>query len=404
MVFLIKVMIADDEPRIRRGIKNIINWEEFGLTIVGEAEDGEMALEVSKNLKPDIFLLDICMPFLNGLELITELNNNFDNPIIIIISGHDEFKYAQAAIQLNVFDYILKPIDREILKSTILKAKEEIVKREDKRQGEEFTTIQLKKSNLYLKENFMRDWVSGKLSNEDISNQMKYFNINYKNLMGMIIIRFLDKREAIIENKWQKDLLCYAVENIAKDLMDKFNNIIIFTDSKKQVVIISEVTLIKEWKELVINLENSIYEYLKIDVVVEREFLNYDPMDVNEIYKKLCNNLAEKSKKTPVVIEVQKYINRNYSNETVSITEIANKIGISQTYLTRLLKKELGMTFVDYLTSVRIKNSIILMEDPEIRIYEIAELVGYSTQHYFSNVFKKHMGMAPLDYKRGSNL
>lgn len=395
-------MIADDEPRIRRGIKNIINWEELDLTIVGEAEDGEMALEIAKKTKPDIFLLDICMPFLNGLELISELNNNFENPIIIIISGHDEFKYAQSAIQLNVFDYILKPIDRKVLKDTILKAKEEIVKRAYKRQDEEFATTQLKKSNFYLKENFMREWVGGKLTNEDINNQMKYFNIKYMDSMGIIIIRFLDRREGIIENKWQKDLLCYGVENIAKEVMCQFENLITFTDSKKQVVIISEITLIKEWKDLVIKLENNIYEYLKIDVVVEQEFLEAEPMDVSIIYKKLCSSLVEKSQKTPVVIEAQKYINRNYSNETLSITEIANKIGISQTYLTRLLKKELGMTFIDYLTYVRIKNSIILMEDPEIRIYEIAELVGYSTQHYFSNVFKKHMGMAPLDYKRGS--
>ena len=399
---MIRVMIADDEPRIRRGIKNIINWEEFDLTIVGEAEDGEMALEIAKKTKPDIFLLDICMPFLNGLELITELNNNFENPIIIIISGHDEFKYAQSAIQLNVFDYILKPIDRGILKDTILKAKEEIVKREYKRQDEEFATTQLKKSNFYLKENFMREWVGGKLTNEDINNQMKYFNINYMDSMGIIIIKFLDRREGIIENKWQKDLLCYGIENIAKELMYQFKNLVTFTDSKKQVVIISEITLIKEWKDLVIKLENNIYEYLKIDVVVEQEFLEVEPMDISIIYKKLCSSLVEKSQKTPVVIEAQKYINRNYSNETLSITEIANKIGISQTYLTRLLKKELGMTFIDYLTYVRIKNSIILMEDPEIRIYEIAELVGYSTQHYFSNVFKKHMGMAPLDYKRGN--
>ena len=399
---MIRIMIADDEPRIRRGIKNIINWEEFDLTIVGEAEDGEMALEIAKKTKPDIFLLDICMPFLNGLELITELNNNFENPIIIIISGHDEFKYAQSAIQLNVFDYILKPIDRGILKDTILKAKEEIVKREYKRQDEEFATTQLKKSNFYLKENFMREWVGGKLTNEDINNQMKYFNINYMDSMGIIIIKFLDRREGIIENKWQKDLLCYGIENIAKELMYQFKNLVTFTDSKKQVVIISEITLIKEWKDLVIKLENNIYEYLKIDVVVEQEFLEVEPMDISIIYKKLCSSLVEKSQKTPVVIEAQKYINRNYSNETLSITEIANKIGISQTYLTRLLKKELGMTFIDYLTYVRIKNSIILMEDPEIRIYEIAELVGYSTQHYFSNVFKKHMGMAPLDYKRGN--
>lgn len=64
---LIKVLIADDEPRIRRGIKNIINWEEEGFEIIGEAEDGEEALCIAKENKPDILLLDICMSFLNGI-------------------------------------------------------------------------------------------------------------------------------------------------------------------------------------------------------------------------------------------------------------------------------------------------------------------------------------------------
>ena len=399
---MINVLIADDEPRIRRGIKSIINWEEFGLKIIGEAEDGEIALEIAKETKVDIFLLDICMPFLNGLDLINELNNILDNPIIIIISGHDEFSYAQSALQLKVFDYILKPIDREILKASILKAKNEIVKRENNKQTQEFTSLQLKKSKIYLKENFMKDLVKGNFTNTDICDEMKYFNIKYSQAMGIIIIKILEKRESIIENKWQKDLLCYAIENIAKDLMYSFNNLNVFTDSKKQVVIISDILEIKKWKEICVEIENEISKYLKIDVIIESEFLERDPMKTHVIYKELCNKLIEKSKKTPIVIEVQKYIDRNYSKDTISITEVADKVGISQTYLTKLLKKELGMTFIDYLTLVRIKNSIILMKDPSIKICEISELVGYSTQHYFSNVFKKFIGVAPLDYKRGS--
>ena len=399
---MINVLIADDEPRIRRGIKSIINWEEFGLKIIGEAEDGEIALEIAKETKVDIFLLDICMPFLNGLDLINELNNILDNPIIIIISGHDEFSYAQSALQLKVFDYILKPIDREILKASILKAKNEIVKRENNKQTQEFTSLQLKKSKIYLKENFMKDLVKGNFTNTNICDEMKYFNIKYSQTMGIIIIKILEKRESIIENKWQKDLLCYAIENIAKDLMYSFNNLNVFTDSKKQVVIISDILEIKKWKEICVEIENEISKYLKIDVIIESEFLEQDPMKTHVIYKELCNKLIEKGKKTPIVIEVQKYIDRNYSKDTISITEVADKVGISQTYLTKLLKKELGMTFIDYLTLVRIKNSIILMKDPSIKICEISELVGYSTQHYCSNVFKKFIGVAPLDYKRGS--
>ena len=85
----------------------------------------------------------------------------------------------------------------------------------------------------------------------------------------------------------------------------------------------------------------------------------------------------------------------------MSLSEIANNLGVTQTYLTRLFKRELKITFHEYLTKVRIKNAIILMRDPSLKLSEIAELIGYSTQHYFINVFKKYVGISPQDYKLG---
>ena len=107
----------------------------------------------------------------------------------------------------------------------------------------------------------------------------------------------------------------------------------------------------------------------------------------------------DKSKRPDMLIEVQKYINRHYFKEDLSIAEIANKMEVSQTYLIRLFKRNLKMTFVEYLTNVRIKNAIILMRDPTLTLSEIAELVGYNTQHYFNNVFRRHVGISPQEYR-----
>lgn len=398
---MIKVLIADDEPRIRRGIKSVINWENLEFELVGEAEDGEIALEIVKERKPDLLLLDICMPFLNGLDLIEEVKKVLDNPIIIIISGHDEFNYAQTALRLNVFDYVLKPIDRENLKMIIGKAKDEIIERRTQKEINKFVINKLEKNTDYLKENFLKDWMRGKVKSSELEKEMKYFNITYTNSMGLIVVKPIIKSRGVNEKEWELDLLSYAVSNIANEIMSKFEYVNIFIDSKKQVVILCDTNPIKYWHGVVNELENIINKYLEINVVICSSFLRNDPIQVNIVYKSLCNRLIDKSKKTPIVIEVQKYINRNYHNEDLSISEISNKLGISQTYLTRLFKRELGMTFIDYLTNVRIKNAIILMRDPSLKLYEIAELIGYSTQHYFSNVFKKHVGISPQDYKLG---
>lgn len=398
---MIKVLIADDEPRIRMGIKNIINLEDSEFELVGEAEDGEVALEIAKEKKPDLLLLDISMSFLNGLDFIEKVKKVLNDPIIIIISGHDEFNYAQTALRLNVFDCVLKPIDREKFMKTISNAKNEIINRRKENEINKYQISKFEKDSEYLKVNFLKNWMRGKVRSSEIQRDMKSFDITYTNTMGLIVVKPLIKSRGVNEKEWQLDLLSYAISNIANELMSKFEYLNIFIDSKKQVVILCDINPIKYWHGAVTELENTINKYLKINVVICASFLRDDPVQVNIVYKSLCNRLIDKSKKTPVVIEVQKYINRNYHNEDLSISEIANNLGVSQTYLIRLFKRELGMTFLDYLTNVRIKNAIILMRDPSLKLYEIAELIGYSTQHYFSNVFKKHVGISPQDYKLG---
>ena len=341
------------------------------------------------------------MQFLSRLDLIEEFKKVLNDPIIIIISDNDEFNYDKTILRLNVFDYILNPIDRESLKKTISNAKDEIINIRRKKGISEFTVSKLEKNSKYLKENFLKDWIRGKIRSSELQKDMKHFNINYTNSMGLIMVKPLIKNRGLNENEWSSDLLSYAILNIANELMSKFKYLNVFIDSKKQVVILCDINPIKYWHGAVTELENTINKYLKINVVICASFLRDDPVQVNIVYKSLCNRLIDKSKKTPVVIEVQKYINRNYHNEDLSISEIANNLGVSQTYLARLFKRELGMNFVDYLTNVRIKNAIILMRDPSLKLYEIAELIGYSTQHYFSNIFKKHVGISPQDYKLG---
>ncbi len=278
----------------------------------------------------------------------------------------------------------------------VLIADDELINKREKEVNE----FDVEKAE-HLKENFLKDWMMGKIRSSEIEKDMRYFNIKYTNSMGLIVVKPLIKNKKVIGEDLQTDLLSYAIYNIANDIMKKFQYLNVFIDSKKQVVILCDINPIKYWQGAVNELENAINKSLKINVVICASFLREDPVQVNIVYKSLCNRLVDKSKKTPIVIEVQKYINRNYHNEDLSISEVANGLGVSQTYLTRLFKRELKMTFADYLTNVRIKNAIILMRDPSLKLYEIAEMIGYSTEHYFSNVFKKQVGISPEDYKLG---
>ncbi len=109
---MIKVMIADDERMVRRTLKAVGKWEENGMEIVGEAQNGIEALEILENEKPDVLFLDMRMPGLSGSEILERLGQKEEKPITVIVSGYDEFEYARTALKYGAVDYILKPIER----------------------------------------------------------------------------------------------------------------------------------------------------------------------------------------------------------------------------------------------------------------------------------------------------
>ena len=115
------MIVADDERWIRERIALSIDWAKAGLKVAGEAADGEEALSLSRELKPDVIITDIRMPGLSGLDLIKQLRKTGIRAKIIIISGYSDFKYAQKAIKLGVSDYILKPVENSELVSVVKK-------------------------------------------------------------------------------------------------------------------------------------------------------------------------------------------------------------------------------------------------------------------------------------------
>ena len=108
---LYRVLLVDDEEDIRVGISRKMDWSGLGFELVGEAENGRDALELAESLQPDVVLTDIKMPFMDGLELCRILTERLPASKFVVFSGFDDFEYAKQAIQMNVSEYILKPIN-----------------------------------------------------------------------------------------------------------------------------------------------------------------------------------------------------------------------------------------------------------------------------------------------------
>ncbi len=106
---MFKVFLVEDEIVVREGIRKNILWEQYGFLYAGDAPDGELALPLIRQIQPDLLITDIKMPFMDGLALIELVRKELPRTKIVIISGYDDFSYAQQAIRMGVEQYLLKP-------------------------------------------------------------------------------------------------------------------------------------------------------------------------------------------------------------------------------------------------------------------------------------------------------
>ena len=137
-----RVLLADDEEEIRSGISRKIDWASLGLTLVGEAGNGEEALELAEQLRPDVVLTDIKMPFLDGLELCRRLRVTLPGARLVVFSGFDDFEYARQAMSLGVSEYILKPINAPELRQVLEKLRDQLDRQRLERSEEHTSELQ----------------------------------------------------------------------------------------------------------------------------------------------------------------------------------------------------------------------------------------------------------------------
>ncbi len=249
---MIKVLIVDDEKYVRMGIKGDTDWSLIGCEVVGEASNGEEALEVAESTRPDLVISDIRMPRMDGIELAENLLDKYPETKIIFLTAYSEFEYARQAVRLGVSDYLLKPFQDGELEGAIQRL-------------------------LHLHPNTNAQ--TKELENELIS------------LKG--------KDE--IENKY-------------------------------------------------------------VQLAVE-------------------------------------YIEKHYSEPDFSVGKLAESICVSEGHISRLFKAEAEISINNYLTKYRIRKAMDYLKDVQVKVYEVAENVGYQDIAYFSNTFKKLVGKTPSDYQ-----
>lgn len=178
-----ELVIIDDEKWIRQLIRKLLPMESYFLKVTGEAEDGKEGLDLVRRIRPDIVLTDIRMPVLSGLDLIGEIRKVLPRAEIIIISGFDNFEYAQKAITLGVVDFLLKPVEKEDLEKAVGSAIDRLKKKREKLG--EASALERTVKRLITEYPVPGDEEFPKVRNERIRSALKYIHDNYSRPLSL---------------------------------------------------------------------------------------------------------------------------------------------------------------------------------------------------------------------------
>ncbi|WP_141504998.1 response regulator transcription factor [Paenibacillus luteus] len=351
---MIKVLIVDDESWTRDIIKAFGEWNELGMQIIGEAEDGKEALQLIEQLQPQIVITDMRMPGTDGVQLLQMLSEQHQHIKTVVISGYDDFQYAKHAIRYKAVDYLLKPVDPKELNNALQNCKRVLEAAQNERSP---LSLDLSYSLATFKQLVRSHYNDLNLDgvSATLSHMMKELESN-----GVT-------KPAMLEQVMQELLL------LLKELMK--------ANSQESEALHADYG--QEAVESCANTEAFLkgrYTAMLEQLIQHRKFKN-----------KL--NLAE----------VKLYMEEHYT-EPVTLEQLARAFFVSKEYLSKMFKQEFGRNVTDYMLHLRMVKAKDWLLDESIPIKTIAEMAGYEDITYFYRVFKKHFGIAPGEMRKNSEV
>ncbi|WP_068617252.1 response regulator [Paenibacillus tuaregi] len=539
-----KLILVDDESDVREGLLTEIDWSSLGFEVSDTAENGREASEMIERHQPDVVVTDIQMPFMNGLQLSEWIREHYPGTKIVILTGYEEFEYAQKAIRLQIDEYVLKPFSSREFIDILQKVKDHLDEEAADKENIQVLTEHYRKNLPVLQSMFLSSLVSKQLPLREIRDKLLSYSLDLEGSRFMVSILRLDPRPRDREDglsslklMYDQDLELFAVLNIAAEVGEKYaightfihhdevvllstgegpdsdglsqttlkvleeirhnverflkmtvtagagtvqislqnvhlsyreaeqamdyrlilggNKVIWIEDvenrpaRQRTEIQLSEQELIRclklgtelEIRALLDHLFDQIMEagisyqefqiYLlemltaavkvakELQVDLEQLF-GSGGTGIGEItkfkhiieartwFKDLCVKLRSsiamdrESSYNRLVEEAKEYILEHYKDSDISINRVCEHLHISTGYFSTIFKKEMKMTFVNYLLGIRMDAAKELLLHTELKAFEIAEKVGFADPNYFSFCFRKKFGISPKEFRSGA--
>lgn len=363
-----KVIVADDEPFMLEGWRTMIDWRACGYELCGTATDGEEALALFNSVEPDLVVTDIQMPVMDGLGLIHTLREDLAyTSKIVIVTGYSDFNYAKQAIRYQVDQYVLKPLVPEEIHQILMEMIEPLDKRRDelKQQDRALFTDEAYKESLrdqriteaYDLEQLMK-------VSKDILALIEAGDTCGMDTAVSGLLQMNEKKEVSME--W----IHHVIRYIHGELLRKYG--------KREDC--REILCEKEWHETA----------------------SWSSGILQELCVRMSEQLSEsdltKSGTGGIVEEAVHELKQHYRTK-VKLQDVANRIHVNSAYLGQQFKREMGVSFSDYVHQLRVEEARKLLRRTNMKITDIACKLGYHDAEYFTQKFRAHTGELPSVYK-----
>ncbi|MFV0504490.1 MAG: response regulator [Lachnospirales bacterium] len=487
---MISVILIDDEPASLYHMNLLFQKHTTSFQILECFDNSETAVNFLKENRVDLVITDINMPVISGIDMvhiIRELNLNTE---IIIVSGYSEFSYAQEALRYGVLDYVLKPINKNKVVSTMEKVEEIINSKKyelkkslikslangidvDLRTLERvfpdkyFTAIfrinslnrrfskrdleifSRKKERLFvygrdecealflfpssiMDYDLFQNYLKNNMKKKDIGDYITSVYSNYKieakdfkdcfqkmyDCLTFSLVIGKDQKICVDNYKntneiFKSDNLDF-LENLSNYSSDEFNknferlfNIYI-QENKTQIWLENEINMLFKFLMSKSNME---FSDETIYVIEDAFYYSQDMESLRDTLADIISKyLLEDNNKIDTqefIDKVKRYIEKNMDkkmDKSMTLKSIGNHFGVSDSYLGKLFRKYEDTTFNNFLAKKRIEKAKMLIEnDKDFMIKDIAEKVGYSDQFYFSRIFSSIVGVSPSEYKKSNH-
>lgn len=443
-----RILIVDDEPLVQVGLKSMLQGFE-NVEIIGSASNGKDAFDIIGAQSPDIVIADIKMPVMTGLELLAESNKHFGPvPAFIMLTAYEEFDMVRKALSYQAVDYLVKvELDKEQLSEAIKKAVARVnqVRKPAVQKAPELSqnadTVQLEE----LRQRFMLKLLHGEfpteasLKHEAYNVRMDFKFNRYIAAYAEIVVSSegqnrhdeipiagkdmgIDREESGESGTDRMITLYRSCLSMTREIVERYAPCYLVSNDTEHFTILfffTENTPVAESmthiQEAVENAHTMINNYFNVSLRFGIGTAVSSPMDIHTTFEeaktaeketdkdaaiRLFSHIVganRRSGKDKLIAMIQDYIDENLKGK-LQLNEIADAFGLSPAYLSVLFKKNTDIGFSEYVYTRKIEHAKKMLLSDDMKVYEVADALGFESAYYFSKVFKKVTGVSPREF------